>query len=83
VLLADTLPEFAVELERLLARAGEPELASQVLGLVIVDRCRCEDSFCSSFHTQSGRVVHATATAASGRSYYFRRSEILARGMFY
>ena len=50
--LADTLPEFELELERLLARAGEPELAAQVSGLVIVDRCRCEDGFCASFYTQ-------------------------------
>jgi len=52
VLLADTLSEFALELERLLAKAGAPELAAQVSGLVIVDRCRCENSFCSSFYTQ-------------------------------
>jgi hypothetical protein len=52
VLLADTLPEFALELERLLAKAGQPELAAQVPGLRIVDRCRCGDDFCSSFYTQ-------------------------------
>jgi hypothetical protein len=52
VRLADTLPEFALELERLLTRAGKPELAAQVPGLVIFDRCRCEDGFCSSFYTQ-------------------------------
>ena len=52
MLLNDTLPEFALELERLLTRAGAPELAAQVSGLVIVDRCRCEDGFCSSFYTQ-------------------------------
>ena len=52
MLLADILPEFALELERLLARVGAPELAAQVPGLMVVDRCRCEDSFCSSFYTQ-------------------------------
>jgi len=52
VLLADTLPELALELERLLARAGQPELAAQIPGLVILDRCRCGDDFCSSFYTQ-------------------------------
>jgi hypothetical protein len=52
VLLNDTFPEFTLELERLLARAGAPELAAQAPGLVIVDRCRCEDGFCSSFYTQ-------------------------------
>ena len=52
MLLADTLPELALELERLLAKAGKPDLAAQVPGLVIVDRCRCGDDFCSSFYTQ-------------------------------
>jgi hypothetical protein len=52
VLLAETLPDFALELEQLLAIAGKPELAAQIPGLVILDRCRCEDDFCSSFYTQ-------------------------------
>jgi hypothetical protein len=52
VLLVDTLPELALELEQLLAKAGKPELAAQIPGLVIVDRCRCGDNFCSSFYTQ-------------------------------
>jgi hypothetical protein len=52
VLLANALPELALELERLLAKAGKPELAAQIAGLVILDRCRCGDDFCSSFYTQ-------------------------------
>lgn len=52
LLLADTLPAFAAELQRLLTEAGEPELAAQVPGLVILDRCRCGDDFCATFYTQ-------------------------------
>jgi hypothetical protein len=40
MLLKEVLPSFAVELEQLLRNAGEGELAAQVSGLVIVDRCR-------------------------------------------
>jgi hypothetical protein len=49
--LALSLPEFSMELEQLLVEAGQPELASQVNDLEIVDRCHCGDSFCSSFYT--------------------------------
>jgi hypothetical protein len=52
-LLTDTLPEFAGELQRLLADAGEPELTAEVPGLRIFDRCRCGDDFCATFYTQS------------------------------
>lgn len=52
MLLAETLPDFALELQQLLAKASEPELAAQIPGLVILDRCRCGDDFCSSFYTQ-------------------------------
>jgi hypothetical protein len=40
VLLADTLPALATELRRLLEEQGESELAAQVPGLMILDRCR-------------------------------------------
>lgn len=50
-LLSDMLPAFAAELQRLLTDAGEPELAAQVPGLVILDRCRCGDAFCATFYT--------------------------------
>jgi hypothetical protein len=49
---ADTLPAFATELQRLLTEQGEPELAAQVTGLMIFDRCRCGDDFCATFYTQ-------------------------------
>jgi hypothetical protein len=48
----DVLPEFANELVDLLFKSGETELASQVSGLQIVDRCRCGDDFCSTFYVQ-------------------------------
>ena len=51
-LLTDTLPTFAAELRQLLTEHGEPELAAQVPGLVIFDRCRCGDDFCAMFYTQ-------------------------------
>jgi hypothetical protein len=52
LLLTDTLPEFAAELRQLLIEMGEPELAAQVSGLTILDRCRCGDDFCAAFYTQ-------------------------------
>jgi hypothetical protein len=52
MLLSDTLPHLALELEDLLNKKGEPELAASVSQLIIVDRCRCGDDFCSSFYTQ-------------------------------
>jgi len=51
-LLADTLPAFAIELQRLLAEAGEPELAAQVPSLRIFERCSCGDDFCPTLYTQ-------------------------------
>jgi hypothetical protein len=52
VQLAEILPSLASELQELLNNHGEAELAAQVSELVIVDRCRCGDDFCSSFYTQ-------------------------------
>lgn len=52
LLLANTLPAFAAELQRLLTEAGEPGLAAQVPGLAILDRCHCGDDFCATFYTQ-------------------------------
>jgi hypothetical protein len=51
-LLTDVLPDLAAELQRLLTEAGETELAGQVPGLAILDRCRCGDDFCATFYTQ-------------------------------
>jgi hypothetical protein len=52
VLLIEIFPLLAQELEQLLVKKGELELAAQVPRLAIVDRCRCGDDFCSSFYTQ-------------------------------
>lgn len=52
MLLADTFPLLSQELLQLLKGEGKSELASQVLGLRIVDRRRCGDDFCASFYTQ-------------------------------
>lgn len=51
-LLTDTLPMFSAELRQLLEERGEPELAAQVPGLKILDRCRCGDDICGTFYTQ-------------------------------
>jgi hypothetical protein len=51
MLLTETLPEFAQELQRLL-QAQKPELAAQVPNLKIVRGCGCGDDFCASFYTQ-------------------------------
>ena len=50
--LADSLPDLAQELERLLVAKDELALAAQVRELQIVDRCRCRDEFCSMFYVQ-------------------------------
>jgi hypothetical protein len=52
IYLKNVLPEFANELHQLLEAAGETELARQVDGLQIVERCTCHDDFCASFYTQ-------------------------------
>ena len=51
-LLSDVFPQLSQKLEQLLTDAGEVNLALQVSGLRIVDRCRCDDGFCASFYTQ-------------------------------
>jgi len=53
LLLKTALPELAEEIRKLLVAVREHELAKQVDGLSIVDRCRCNDTFCASFYTQS------------------------------
>lgn len=52
MLLIEILPVLADELEQLLEKAEEPELAAQVSRLTIVERCRCGDDCCASFYTQ-------------------------------
>jgi hypothetical protein len=50
-LISDALPELAQELETLLVKEGEPELAAQIRQLHIVDRCRCGEDSCGQFYT--------------------------------
>lgn len=52
LLLAETLPAFATELQQLLIDKGEHELTAQLPDLVILDHCRCGDNFCATFYTQ-------------------------------
>ncbi|HEY3837223.1 MAG TPA: hypothetical protein VGL72_11660, partial [Bryobacteraceae bacterium] len=56
-LLRDVAPELEAELARLLAEIGEHVLAKQVKDLRIFDRCRCGDSFCSTFYTVPNRAT--------------------------
>src|SRR3989442_758359 len=52
MLLTETLPVLAQELQQLLQAKNQLELAAQIPGLTIVERCRCGDDFCASFYTQ-------------------------------
>jgi hypothetical protein len=49
--LGESLPNLSRELTTLLIAAREPGLAAQIEGLEIVERCHCNDDFCSSFRT--------------------------------
>jgi hypothetical protein len=51
LLLRDHLPEFSEELRLLSLESGHPEVADQIAGLSLVDRCRCDDDFCGTFYT--------------------------------
>jgi hypothetical protein len=48
--LIDIFPALSAELQQLLARQNESELAAQIPGLVVIDRCRCGDDFCGTFY---------------------------------
>jgi hypothetical protein len=50
--LVDAFPLLSEELQKLLVQKGESELAAQVPGLVILERCRCGDDFCATFYAQ-------------------------------
>jgi hypothetical protein len=54
--LARAIPVFAAELEASLRRQGRADLASQITGLPLLDRCRCGDSFCATFYTAAKPV---------------------------
>src|SRR6266481_4102410 len=74
MLLTEMLPVLAQELQQLLQAQGQLELAAQIPGLAIVERCRCGDDFCASFYTQPkpkgsygpGHYTLALETAAQG-----------------
>ena len=52
LLLIDLLPSLARELQDLLTKQREPNLAAQIPRLRIFDRCRCGDDFCATFYVQ-------------------------------
>jgi hypothetical protein len=56
-LLQVVAPELVAELTEFLTAAGEFVLAERVKHLAIFDRCRCGDSFCSSFYTIRNRTT--------------------------
>jgi hypothetical protein len=51
MLLREALPNLSRELITLLEAAREPGLAAQIDDLEMIERCGCNDSFCSSFYT--------------------------------
>ncbi len=48
---SELFPSFSEELGALLREAGQSDLARQIPGLELVDRCRCAESFCATFYT--------------------------------
>ena len=47
----ELFPDFSDELAALLRDAGESDLARQIPGLGVIDRCRCGESSCATFYT--------------------------------
>lgn len=50
-LVQDLMPALAGELRKLLEQVGRVDLAAKVEALRVIERCRCGDSFCSTFYT--------------------------------
>jgi hypothetical protein len=50
-LLSEAFPELADELRTLLKAQEEEALASEVVGLRIIERCQCGDDFCATMYT--------------------------------
>ena len=48
---AAVLPAFAAELHSLIRASTRPDLADQLAGLRIVDRCTCGETECAHFYT--------------------------------
>jgi hypothetical protein len=51
--LIELFPSLSTELQQLLVTPGESELAAQIPGLAVIDRCRCGDDFCATFYVLS------------------------------
>lgn len=49
--LIDVLPGFAVKLADRLCAQHREDLAAQVPGLLLVDRCRCDQAYCGTLYT--------------------------------
>ena len=49
-LLVEMFPALSTELQDLLVRQSEPQLAAQVQELSLIERCRCGDDFCGTFY---------------------------------
>jgi hypothetical protein len=47
----EVFPEFVAELVALVEASPRPELADQIPGLGVVDRCRCDQGNCAHFYT--------------------------------
>jgi len=52
MLVSEEFPELSQELRDLLQKSGDEQLAMQVLGLKLLDRCRCGDDFCATIYVQ-------------------------------
>jgi hypothetical protein len=50
-LLKDIAPIFVSELQQLLTKRGEADLAGRVPALKVIALCRCSCAFCASFYT--------------------------------
>jgi hypothetical protein len=50
LILRESLPELAAELEALLRKDNESELADQIQSLEIEDRCRCDGLSCATIY---------------------------------
>jgi hypothetical protein len=46
----EMFPALSTELQDLLVRQSEPQLAAQVQELSLIERCRCGDDFCGTFY---------------------------------
>jgi hypothetical protein len=52
MLVSEEFPELSQELQDLLRKRGEGQLAEQVPDLNLLDRCHCGDNVCATIYTQ-------------------------------